>query len=89
MDRPVVRQKDVGDAGQALESVVVVVGDRLVGAVAAGHDQRPAGQAAKQQMVQRRVGQHDAQEGIAGRDCLGDGDAGPLAEQHDRAARRA
>ena len=47
-------------AGQALERVVVVVGDRLVADVAAGHHQRRAG-VGEQQVVQRGVGEHHAE----------------------------
>ena len=42
MNRPVVRQEEVGDAGQPRDRVFVLVGDRLIGRVAAGHDQRLA-----------------------------------------------
>ena len=42
------------------QRVVVAVGDRLVGDVAAGHHQRLAG-VGEQQVVQRRVGQHHAE----------------------------
>ena len=47
-------------AGQALERVVVAVGDRLVGDVAAGHHERRA-RVGEQQVVQRRVGEHHAE----------------------------
>ena len=40
LDRPVVDEEQVGDPRQPLERVVVAVGDRLVGHVAAGHHQR-------------------------------------------------
>ncbi len=59
-DRAVVEQDEVGDAGQALQRVLVAVGDRLVRDVAAGHHQRPA-RVAQQQVVERRVGQHHAE----------------------------
>ena len=42
------------------QRVLVAVGDRLVGDVAAGHHQRAAAAVGEQQVVQRRVGQHHA-----------------------------
>ena len=64
VDRAVVEQDVVGDAGQALARVVVAVGDRLVGDVAARHHERRRG-VGSQQVVQRRVGQHHAELGAA------------------------
>ena len=55
-------RNDVGDAGQPLERVVVLVRDRLVGDVAAGHHQRLA-DVGEQQVVQRAVGEHHAELG--------------------------
>ena len=46
LDVAIVQQKQVGDAAQPLQRVVVAKGDRLVGQVAGGHDQRPAASAA-------------------------------------------
>ena len=43
VDRPVVDEEQVGDAREPLERVVVVVGDRLVGDVAARQHERAAG----------------------------------------------
>ena len=42
VDRAVVDQERVGDAGEPLAGVVVAVGDRLVGDVAAGQHERRA-----------------------------------------------
>ena len=57
VDGAVVGQESVGDVAQALERVLVPVGDRLVRAVAAGEHERVRVLVA-QQVVQRRVGQH-------------------------------
>ena len=54
------RGTSVGDRGQPLERVVVAVGDRLVGDVAARHHERHA-DVGEQQVVQRRVRQHHAE----------------------------
>src|SRR5437762_12675527 len=40
---PVMHQESVRDLAQLLEGLLVAVGDRLVGAVAAGHHERDAG----------------------------------------------
>ena len=52
VDRAVVNEEDVGDRPEPLERVVVVEGDRLVGEIARGHDQRQRRRAGEQ-MVQR------------------------------------
>ena len=65
--------------------VVVAIGDRLVASVAARHHQRAAG-VREQQVVQRRVGQHHAELGDAGRDGRRDARAGP-ARARARSAR--
>ena len=57
---------------QALERVVVVEGDRLVGDVAARQHERHAG-VGGEQLVQRRVGEHDPEVGRARRDGRRDG----------------
>ena len=56
------RRKRSAIAAEALERVVVEVGDRLVGDVAAGHHQRTPG-IGQQQVVERRVRQHDPEVG--------------------------
>ena len=59
------------------------VRDRLVGDVAAGHHQRPAG-VGEQQVVQRGVGEHHAKLGRARRDARRRGRIGPARGEHDR-----
>ena len=44
------------------------IGDRLAGTVRAGHHQHFGSARGEQQMVQRRVGQHDAEFVVVGRD---------------------
>ena len=61
-------RKTIGDAAQPFQRLGFVGDDRLVAAVAAGRDDRKA-KLAQQQMMQRRIGQHDAEPGIAGRDA--------------------
>ncbi len=87
-DRAVVDEEAVGDRAQALERVGVVVGDRLVGDVAARHDERHAG-VDGEQLVQRRVREHDAEVGRAGRDGGRDGRVRQAAREDDRALARA
>ena len=84
VDRPVVADQQIGDPVQALARVVVAVGDRLVGHVGAGHDQRRA-DLGQQQVVQRRVRQHHAQVGRARRHRVGHGGVRAAAGDHDRA----
>ena len=83
-DRAVVHEDVVGDARQALDRVVVAVGDRLVGDVAAGHHQRRRG-VGRQQVVQRRVGQHHAELGAARRHRLRHGRVGAPGGEDDGA----
>ena len=65
---------------------VVAVDDRLVGDVSAGQDDRP-GYGGEQQVVQRRVRQHDAELAVARRGGVRDGGAAAAGQQHDRAGR--
>jgi hypothetical protein len=57
LDGTVVQQKGIRDAAEALLRLFVAGGDRLVTAVSAGRHQRKSA-LARQQVVQRRVGQH-------------------------------
>ena len=66
-------QEALGDRCEALRRLAILVGDRLVAEVAAGHHQRRAGPASavksrSQQVVKRGVGQHHAEVRAAGRD---------------------
>ena len=64
LDRAVVAEHDVGDRSEPRERVVVAERDRLVGHVAAREHERVDAehrQIRQQHVVQRRVGQHQAQ----------------------------
>ena len=73
VDGAVVDQPGVDDAAQAAPGVVVVVADRLVCEVAAGHDEQRrngcgcAGNGPEEQVVQRGVRQQHADVRVAGR----------------------
>ena len=71
-----------------VEGVVIVVGDRLVGSIAAGHDQRGAVELAQEQVVQGRVRQHHAEERVAGGNLAGQAGAGFSAQEDDGPAGR-
>ncbi|OPZ61005.1 MAG: hypothetical protein BWY87_00100 [Deltaproteobacteria bacterium ADurb.Bin510] len=81
-DRPVVQQEALGDAAQAFLGLAVFDADRLVGQVAAGHDQRAA--VGHQQMLDGVIGQHQADLVQLGRHRGRNGRVGPEAAQHDR-----
>ncbi len=66
-DRPIVHQEAAGDTGEPGQGFALVDADGLVGAVAAGRHDGKA-KLREQQMMQRRVGKHDAEVGIAGGD---------------------
>ena len=87
-DLPVVGEEPVREAAQPREGIRVVRGQRLVREVPGGEDERPA-HGLEQQVVERRVGQEDAQAPVPGRD--GRGQRGlavpPRLEQDDRAGR--
>ena len=84
-DVAVVHQERVGDAAQPGQRVVELGADRRVGAVARRHHQRPVDRR-HQQVVQRRVRQHQPKPVGVGRDLERDaaGHAGAPVDQHDR-----
>ncbi len=88
VDRAVVGEERVGDPTEPLARILVVERDRLVRAVAAGEHERPAQVCAKQ-MVERRVGQHQAEPRCPGCDRWSDGRPPAPAHEHDRSRRRA
>ena len=83
LDRAVVEHDEVGDRRQPLARVVVLVGDRLVGDVAARHHQRLA-HVGQQQVMERAVGQHHAELGRARRHRPGHARVVAAAGEHDR-----
>lgn len=94
LDGPIVGEDGVGDRRKADADVVVDEGDRLIAHVAAGEHQghssigRAGGNVVQQQVVQWRVGQHQAERGNAGGYLGGDLCILASLQQHDRAARR-
>jgi hypothetical protein len=91
----VVAEHAISDATQTLTGLVVAIGNRLLAAVAAGHHQHrrtlsgyALGKGLQQEMMERRVGQHQPQGPVAwghvGRHWAG----GPLLEQNNGPARR-
>ena len=78
----VVQEKGVGQVREALESLVIVVAEGLFGGVARRHDKgRQPG--VEKQVVERRVGEHDAQGGVSGRDQATHGRVGAARGEHD------
>ena len=61
-------QKCVRDSGETLDRVVIFVRDRLAGAIGAGHHQHFRRTRRKEQVMQRRVGQHHAEFAVVGSD---------------------
>ena len=84
VDWPVVYQQHVRDRPQPLDRILDLIGDRLVRPVSAGHHQGHVAQVMQEQMVQRRVGEHNAEVWVAGGYRFGDLCAGPPAQEHDR-----
>ena len=73
----------VGDLGETLARIVVLEGDRLVGEVARGEDDRLA-DVGGEQMVQGRVREHHPEVARARRDPRRDPGRGPAAPDQDR-----
>ena len=88
MDRPVVAEERVGDPAEPVGGLGVVDRDRLVRPVAARHHERAA-DVREQQMVERGVGEHHAEPGVARGDRFGDRGVGATAQEHDRPPGRA
>ncbi len=81
-DGAVVDEEAVGDGAQALERLPFIGADRFIREIAAGRDDGKA-KVGKQQVMQRRVGQHDAHVGIARRHGVGKRRSGAARQQHD------
>src|SRR5215217_3569517 len=81
VDLTVVDEEVVGDLTQLIEGLLVPVGYGLVRVVAAGHDERDAS-VAKQQVVQRRVGEHHAQSLLTRGDRFGNTIVFPTLHEH-------
>jgi hypothetical protein len=65
VDREIVHQKGIDERAECRQGGSVLVRDRLLGEVARCHHQRR--HALAEEMVQRRIRQHDADKVIAGR----------------------
>lgn len=82
-DGAVMHQEAVGEGREFLPGLVVADDLRFTGEVAGGHHQHRAGaERGQQQMMQRRIGEHDAEAVHAGRDVFGQG-VGARGEQDD------
>ncbi len=88
MNRAVVNQEKVGNPIQTLDRLFLEKGDRLVRAIAAGHDERNAADGVQQKMMKRRVRQHHAQVWVERADPVESAAARLFSEQHDRSLRR-
>ncbi len=79
-------QEGIGQPGRPLAGRLIGVGDWLFAQVATGHHQRlgEAGRARQQQMVERRIGQHDADGALARGHFGGDGGVGAAVDDDDR-----
>ena len=86
MDLAIVHQEAVAEVAQPRDRIVVEVGERFAGEIAARHHERGR-TAEEQQVVHRRRRQHDPEQRVAGSDELRDRRVGPGAEQHDRSGR--
>ncbi len=82
-DIAIVDEVSVGNRVEAPHSFFVVDGDGLFAEVGAGHDQSVELAAGKKKMVQRGVGQEDAEKTIAGSDAVCEARAGFAREQDD------
>ena len=67
-DRPVMDKEVVGDSAESLSRLEFVDADRFVAQVSAGRDDRNS-EISHQEMMQGRIGQHDAEAPAARRNC--------------------
>ena len=82
LDRAVVGQEQVGDAPQALARLLVLRRHRLLGQVPGGHHQGPA-HLGEEEVVQRRVGEEQADEGVPRRHLVGQAPSVPTSHEDD------
>ncbi len=84
MDIAVVHQERIREPGQTRKRLVVNCGDGFLGIITAGHDERRAGKVRLQeQVVERGIGEHQAQILDAGRYEGRNGRFVSLPQQHD------
>ena len=60
-------EEGVRNLGEAPQGIFVFVGNRLAGTIGAGHDENRRRCVRKQQVVQRRIGQHHTEFVVVGR----------------------
>ena len=84
MDRPVVGEKGVRNLAQAEPGVLVFGHDGLVGAIAARQHEWPA-HLVTEEVVERGVGEQQAEPRRACGDRRGNARVGPPPNEHDRA----
>ena len=82
VDLPVVDEEIIGKAPEPPPRLLVVFRDRLFGEVAARHDEGLA-EVGQQEVVERRIGKHDAQIPVSGGHEGRDGRAVLARKQHD------
>ena len=80
-------EETIRDVSKALQRLAFANGDGFVVKITAGRNHRQR-EFAEQQMMQRRIGQHDAKTGIAGGDAWRKEGVILRAQQHDRRLRR-
>ena len=86
MDGTVVHQPSIGQPCEPIESLAVVVDDRLVGDVARSAHQYPGGESVEEEMLQRCARQHHPHLGCARCHVLDPaGGSATAASEHDRA----
>ena len=71
VDRAIVDQKRVRDAGEPLARVVIAIGDRLIREVGRSHNEGPS-EVAEQDVLKRRVREHHAEVAGMGGNCVSD-----------------
>src|SRR5262245_2117285 len=62
VDRTIMPQDYIGNVAETQDGIIVQISNGLVTAVSAGHYQRSAIHRLQQQIMQRRVREHDAQQ---------------------------
>src|SRR6266404_5921766 len=82
MNLPIMNQEVFSDLTESAQRIVVFVSDGLFTQISAGHHQGNA-RIRKQQMMQRRIRQHQAKISLAGSDCFGYLNFMALAQEHD------
>ncbi|MEJ2492478.1 MAG: hypothetical protein P8Y84_12820 [Desulfuromonadales bacterium] len=80
---PIMAEKGIGHGRQALAGFFVLIGNRFIGKIGTGHDQGTK-RLREEQMMKRRIGQHDAEISVIGGKTRRQAMSGPFLHQHDR-----